>query len=272
MRVMFLGDIVGRNARDAVQQHVPKLKADYALDAVIVNGENAAHGFGITPQICTDLFNAGVDCITTGNHVWDQREIMSYIVKEPRLLRPLNFPEGTMGRGFYVFETAKAQKILIVNAMARLFMDAMDDPFAAMEKLLAQYRLGQNVNAIFLDFHGEATSEKMAMGHYLDGRVSFVIGTHTHIPSADTQILTGGTGYQTEAGMCGPYDSVIGMEKHIAIHRFTKKTPADRLSPAEGEVTLSGVIFETDDKTGLCIKAEPLRLGGRLKPSLPVFQ
>lgn len=271
MRIMFLGDIVGRNARDAVQQHVPKLKADYALDAVIVNGENSAHGFGITPQICADLFKCGVDCITTGNHVWDQREIISYIDKEPRLLRPINFPDGTMGRGFYVIETAKAQKILVVNAMARLFMDAMDDPFAAMDKLLSQYRLGQNVQAVFVDFHGEATSEKMAMGHYLDGRASFVIGTHTHIPSADTQILSKGTGYQTEAGMCGSYDSVIGMEKHIAIHRFTKKTPTDRLSPADGEVTLSGVIFETDDKTGLCTKAEPLRIGGRLKPALPVF-
>lgn len=264
MRILFLGDIVGRDARDAVTSQLADIRRDYKIDAVIVNAENAAHGFGVTAQICDDLYKAGVDCITTGNHVWDQREIMSYIDSAPRLLRPINFPDGTPGRGASIIETARGQKILVVNAMARLFMDAMDDPFAAMDKLCKSYRLGKDVQAIFLDFHGEATSEKMAMGHFLDGRVSFVVGTHTHVPTADTRVLPKGTGYQTDAGMCGCYDSVIGMDANIAVNRFIRKLPGEKLRPAEGAVTLSGVLFDVDPSTGLCKQALPFRKGGQL--------
>lgn len=269
MRILFLGDIVGRDARDAVTEQLPDIRRDYKIDAVIVNAENAAHGFGVTAQICDDLYKAGVDCITTGNHVWDQREIMAYIDGAPRLLRPVNFPDGTPGRGACIIETARGHKILVVNAMARLFMEAMDDPFAAMDKICKSYRLGKDVQAIFLDFHGEATSEKMAMGHFLDGRVSFVVGTHTHVPTADARILQGGTGYQTDAGMCGCYDSVIGMDTHISLSRFIRKLPGERMRPAEGPVTLCGVLLDVDPATGLCTHVQPFRKGGQLAAALP---
>ncbi len=267
MRLLFLGDLVGRNARDAVAQAVPQLRATHKLDCVIVNAENAAHGFGLTPQICNDLYAAGVDAITTGNHIWDQREIIPHIERDQRLLRPLNFPEGTPGRGATVVETTRGQKVLVINVMARLFMDALDDPFAALDRALKYHRLGGDVQAIVIDFHGEASSEKTAMGYYADGRASLVVGTHTHIPTADTRILPKGTGYQTDAGMCGSYDSVIGMDAQLAVNRFVRKMPGERLRPAEGPVTLSGVIVETDDKTGLCVSIAPLRMGGVLFPT-----
>ena len=269
MKILFLGDVVGRNARDAIISNLPDLRRKYKLDAVIVNVENAAHGFGVTAQICDDFYKAGADCLTTGNHVWDQREIISYIDKDPRLLRPLNYPRGTPGKGAYVVETQKGEKLLVANMMARLFMDTLDDPFAAAEKLCKEYTLGGSVNAIFVDFHGEASSEKTARGFYLDGRVSFVVGTHTHVPSADARILSKGTGYMTDAGMCGSYDSVIGMDAQIAINRFVRKVPGEKLFPADGPVTLCGVMIETDPKTGLCKKVEPFRMGGLLSESLP---
>lgn len=264
MRILFLGDLVGRDARDAAHAAIPRLKKDMALDAVIVNAENAAHGFGLTPQICTDLYAAGADAVTTGNHIWDQREIIPHIERDAKLLRPLNFPDNTPGRGATVIETPRGGKILVVNLMARLFMDALDDPFAAMDKLLKFHRLGGDVQAIVVDFHGEASSEKQAMGYHLDGRVSLVVGTHTHVPTADARVLPKGTGYQTDAGMCGCYDSVIGMESSIALAKFTRKMPGERLRPAEGPVTLCGVVIETDDKTGLCKSIAPLRQGGVL--------
>lgn len=264
MRLLFLGDLVGRNARDAVIAQLPELRKSRLLDCVIVNAENSANGFGITPQICQDLYAAGVDVITTGNHIWDQREIIPHIERDTKLLRPLNYPEGTPGRGATVVETVRGQKVLVVNMMARLFMDALDDPFAALDKLLKFHRLGGDVQAIVIDFHGEASSEKTAMGYHADGRVSLVVGTHTHIPTADTRILPKGTGYQTDAGMCGSYDSVIGMDAQLAVNKFVRKMPGERLRPAEGEVTLCGVIVDTDDKTGLCTKIEPLRIGGVL--------
>jgi len=269
MRILFLGDVVGRDARDAVNAQVKDLKAKYKLDAVIVNCENAAHGFGVTAQICDDFYKAGVDCLTTGNHIWDQREIIAYIEKDARLLRPMNYPEGTPGRGSYIIQTARGEKILVANLMARLFMDAMDDPFAAANKLCNAHRLGKDVNAIFLDFHGEASSEKMAMGFYLDGRASFVVGTHTHVPSADARILPKGTGYMTDAGMCGCYDSVIGMDPQLAVNRFVRKVPGEKLFPVSGPVTLSGVMIEVDGKTGLCTKVDAFRSGGKLSQSLP---
>lgn len=269
MRVLFLGDVVGRNARDEIIARLPDLRKKYKLDAVIVNAENAANGFGITAQICTDLYKAGVDCITTGNHIWDQREIIPYIGNDPKLLRPINFPDGTPGKGAYVIETAHGRKILVTNVMTRLFMDALDDPFAAMNKLCNAYRLGRDVHAIIIDVHGEANSEKMAMGYYCDGRASFVVGTHTHIPTADAQVLPKGTGYQTDAGMCGSYDSVIGMDAAMAVSRFVRKVPGEKLRPAEGPVTLCGTMVEIDPATGLCTGIEPFRLGGRLSQALP---
>ena len=269
MRLLFCGDLVGRSGRDVVLEKLPALRSDLALDLVIANGENAAGGFGITQKICDDLYKAGVDCITTGNHVWDQKETVAFIGSDPRLLRPINFPAGTPGKGSGVYQTARGRKVLVANIMARLFMDPLDDPFQAADQLLRAHRLGGNVDAIVIDFHGEATSEKMAMGHFLDGRVSVVVGTHTHVPTADTMILPGGTAYQTDAGMCGDYDSVIGMEKGTPIARFTKKLPTERLSAAMGPGTLCGLYVETDDASGLAKRVEPVRLGGRLSPALP---
>ena len=269
MRLLFLGDIVGRPGRDALVKHLPDLRRALKLDFVVVNCENAAAGFGITRGVAEELFAAGADVLTGGNHSWDQKEALSYIEGEPRLLRPHNFPRGTPGRGAAVFSTATGRKVLVLNLMGRLFMDPLDDPFQAVEQILQAYRLGATVDAILLDFHGEATSEKMAMGHVVDGRVSIVVGTHTHVPTADTMILKGGTAYQSDAGMCGDYDSVIGMDKVQPILRFTKKIGTERLSVASGEGTLCGLFVETDDRSGLAVRAEPVRIGGRLSPALP---
>jgi metallophosphoesterase (TIGR00282 family) len=271
MRILFIGDVMGRSGRDALTKHLPDLRKNLRADVTIVNAENAAHGIGLNPEICKDLYALGTDVITTGNHVWDQREIISYIDRDPKLLRPVNFPKGTPGKGFNVHSLPDGRKILVVNAMARIFMDPMDDPFAAMNELLNTYRLGASVHAIFLDFHGEATSEKMAMGHYLDGRISALVGTHTHAPTADIQIFNNGTAYQSDAGMTGDYDSVIGVKKEVPIARFVRKMPTDRMSPAEGEATVCGLFVETDDKTGLAKNAGAVRIGGRLKPEMPDF-
>jgi len=268
MRLLFLGDIVGRAGRTAVVEHVPDLRRKLALDFVVVNGENAAGGFGINDEICGALFAAGVDCITTGNHIWDQREIIATIDNDPRLLRPINFPRGTPGRGIGVF-TLGQRRVVVVNVMTRLFMDPLDDPFAAVESVLSTQRLGNGVDALVIDVHGEATSEKMALGHFCDGRASLVVGSHSHVPTADAQILPGGTGYQSDAGMCGDYDSVIGMKKEAAIQRFVRKMPGERLSPAEGEATLCGIYAEIDAATGRTSRIDPVRVGGRLKPTIP---
>lgn len=269
MKLLFLGDVVGRAARDAIVADLPGLRADLGADFVIVNGENAAGGFGITAAICDDFFDAGVDVVTLGNHAWDQREALVHIEREPRLIRPVNFPAGTPGRGAGLFENAKGERVLVVNAMGRVFMDALDDPFAAVERELAACPLGEVADAIVVDFHGEATSEKMAMGHFCDGRASLVVGTHSHVPTADAQVLPGGTAYQTDAGMCGDYNSVIGMEKDEPLNRFLSKIPSGRFQPALGEATLCGVFVETD-ASGLALRVEPVRLGGRLKPALPI--
>lgn len=269
MKILFCGDIVGRSGRDIVISQLPRLKEELSLDLIIVNGENAAHGFGITKTICQELFKAGVHVISTGNHIWDQKETVSYIGNEPRLLRPINYPSSAPGRGYTVISDAKGRKILVINAMARLFMDPLNDPFEAIDTLLKSHPLGAAVQAIVVDFHGEATSEKMAMGHFLDGRVSFVVGTHSHIPTADAQILPKGTAYQTDAGMCGDYNSIIGMNKEVPIHRFTKKTPTDRMSPALGPGTLCAVYVETDDATGLAQRIDSVIYGPRLANRMP---
>ncbi|MBL6957755.1 MAG: YmdB family metallophosphoesterase [Rhodospirillales bacterium] len=270
MRVLFCGDVVGKAGRQVVIDNLPGLRERLDLDFIVVNGENAAHGFGITERICNTFYEAGADAITTGNHVWDQREILKTIDGDPKLLRPLNLPEGAPGRGVAFFEGRQGQKVMLIHPMGRLFMEAIDDPFAAVERELQNHRLGQSVDCIMVDMHAEATSEKMAMGHFLDGRVSMVVGSHSHVPTADAQILPGGTAFQTDTGMCGDYDSVIGMQKGEAMARFTSKLPGGRLEPASGEGTLCAVYVETDDKTGLARHVAPLRLGGRLAEHWPV--
>ena len=269
MRVLYLGDIVGRSGRALVLEKVPELREQLKLDLLVVNGENAASGFGITRKICDQLLDVGVDAITTGNHVWDQKETAQFISQEKRLIRPINFPAGTPGIGAGLYEVSRGRTALVINAMGRIFMDPLDDPFAAVEAELSKHRLGQTVSFILVDIHCEATSEKMAMGHFCDGRVSFVVGSHSHVPTADAQILEGGTAYQTDAGMCGDYNSVIGMDKEEPLQRFTRKMAAGRFTPAMGEGTLCGVFVETDDRTGLAKRIEPLRLGARLKETLP---
>ncbi len=265
MKLLYLGDIVGRSGRDAVIERMPGLRRDLALDGVIACGENVSHGFGLTLKMAKELFACGIDVITLGNHAWDQREMIAAIDGEPRILRPLNYPLGTPGRGAIVFTTEAGRKVLVIQVMGRLFMDPLDDPFAAVAREIDKHRLGAAVDAIVVDVHAEASSEKMAMAHYCDGRVSMVVGSHTHIPTADAQVLPGGTAYQTDAGMCGDYDSVIGMKKEGAIARFVRKMPSDRLGPAEGEATVCGVIVTTHPTSGLATSVTPLRIGGRLQ-------
>ena len=268
MRLLFLGDIVGRAGREAVLGRLPELRRRLAPDFVVANGENAAAGFGITAKIAEEFIAAGIDCLTTGNHVWDQKELVTAIDRLPRLLRPLNYPEDTPGQGAVLLPLADGRSVLVVCLIARLFMDMADDPFAAAGRLLRQHRLGADgLAAILVDFHGEASSEKMAMGHFLDGRVTAVIGSHSHIPTADAWVLPGGTAYQTDAGMCGDYDSVIGMKKDVAVARFVRRMPSERLTPSEGEATVCGTFVETDDRTGLALRVEAIRLGGRLSPA-----
>jgi metallophosphoesterase (TIGR00282 family) len=269
MKVLFCGDIVGRSGREAVLQRIPTLRQKLDLDFVFANAENAAGGFGITPAIAREFYDAGIDCLTTGNHVWDQREIIGHIGGDPRLLRPMNFPKGTPGRGMGVYNTRKGKPVVVVNVMCRLFMDPLDDPFQALEAVMAQHRLGPSAAAILIDVHGEATSEKQALGHLVDGRASLVVGSHSHVPTADARVMAGGTGYQTDAGMCGDYDSIIGMKKDVATQRFVRKMPGERLSPAEGEGTLCAVFAEIDDATGLAVRVAPVRQGGKLAEALP---
>jgi len=270
MKVLYIGDVVGKSGRKAVLDHLPRLRQELSLDFVVVNGENSAHGFGITGAICDQFFEAGVDVITTGNHAWDQREIIDYIETEPRLLRPVNYPEGTPGQGMGVFQCSSGKKVVVIQAMGRLFMDPLDDPFASVSRAMLNKRVGDTVDFVLIDIHAEATSEKMAMGHFFDGRASLVVGSHSHIPTADAQILPGGTAYQTDAGMCGDYNSVIGMTKGPAIERFTTKMPKQRLEPASGEGTLCAVYVESDDATGLATQVTPVRVGGRLMEIMPL--
>jgi metallophosphoesterase (TIGR00282 family) len=269
VRVLFLGDVMGEAGRKAVLRHVPRLREDLALDFVVCNGENSAGGFGITEKICESFFDAGVDVITTGNHAWDQREILTYIDREPRLLRPCNYPPGTPGRGAGLYVTASGKQVLVIQAMTRLFMDPLDDPFRAVDEALASHRLVETVDFILLDIHGEATSEKQALAWASDGRISAAVGSHSHVPTADARILPLGTAYQTDAGMCGDYDSIIGMKAPAAVNRFLTKMRTERLEPAEGDPTLCGVFIETADSTGLATRCVPVRVGGRLIPIVP---
>ncbi len=269
MKILFLGDIAGRSGKDAVTEQLPQLIEQFNVDFVAINGENAAGGFGITEEIFQAVVDAGADCVTTGNHAWDQKEALVFAERQDRFLRPINFPPSTPGRGANLFVARNGAQVLVINVMGQLFIDGMDDPFAAMEKQLESCRLGRDCDAILVDMHAEATSEKQAMGAFLDGQVTLVVGTHTHVPTADHRILPGGTGYISDIGMCGDYDSIIGMEKDEPLHRFVTKIRSGRLIAASGPGTLSGVAVETDDATGLTIKIEPLRIGPHLSPCHP---
>jgi len=269
MKVLFFGDVVGRAGRDALVQELPDLRRRLALDLVVVNGENAAGGYGITADICRAFYDAGVDVITGGNHSWDQQQIITHIAEDRRLLRPLNIAPDAPGRGAETYDVA-GRKVMVINLQGQVFMEPNDSPFRAVDKALSGVRLGVSVDLILVDFHAEATSEKMALGHFLDGRVSVVVGSHQQVPTADTMILDGGTAYQSDAGMCGDYNSVIGMDKAVPQDRFLGRVIKARMTPALGEATLCGLYVETDDKTGLAVRAAPLRQGGRLAPAWPI--
>ncbi len=268
MRLLFIGDIIGRPGREVVAAELRGLRDRLKLDFVVGNGENAAGGFGITRAIANELFDAGLDVITTGNHWADQREILGVIDHEDRILRPRNYPPGTPGKGVGLFESRSGARVLVLNVMGRVFMDAIDDPFAAAEAELAACPLGEAADAVIVDMHAEATSEKMAMGQFCDGRASMVVGTHSHVPTADAQILPNGTAYQTDAGGCCDYDSVIGMDKFEPVQRFIRKISGSRFTPATGAATLCAVFVETGSN-GLATRVEPVRVGGRLKQSMP---
>ncbi|MEL6583687.1 MAG: TIGR00282 family metallophosphoesterase [Pseudomonadota bacterium] len=266
MRILFLGDVMGRSGRAAISQHVPGLRTEHRLDAVVVNGENATGGAGLSAAHARDLLAAGVDVLTLGDHAFDQRDMMGFVAQEPRVLRPLNYAKDAPGAGARVYDLPMGRKLLVVQALGQVFMKRpFADPFSAVEAVLKKHPLGAVVQAVVVDIHAEATSEKMAMGHWCDGRASLVVGTHTHVPTGDAQLLPKGTAYLTDAGMCGDYDSVIGMEKTEPLRRFLTGMPKERFTPAKGPATLSGVIIETDDRTGLAKSVAPFRLGGRLQ-------
>jgi metallophosphoesterase (TIGR00282 family) len=270
MRLLFIGDIVGRSGRAIISERLPDLIAAWKLDLVVINGENAAGGFGITETIYNEFIDAGADAITLGNHSWDQREALVFIERAPRLIRPVNYPKGTPGRGAALVETKNGKRALVVNAMGRVYMDAMDDPFAGVEREIVACPLGQ-ADAIIVDMHCEATSEKQAMGYFCDGRVSLVVGTHTHVPTSDHRVLAGGTAFISDAGMTGDFDSVIGMVKDEPLSRFLRKLPGSKFEAAGGPATLCGVAVETDDKTGLARQVAAVRLGGLLEEARPWF-
>ena len=270
MRLLFLGDVMGRAGRTAVIEQLPSLRERLRLDFVVVNGENSASGFGMTARIGEALLDAGADCITLGDHAFDQKDMLPHIDLEPRIIRPLNIARTAPGAGMRLFDAPRGRKVAVVQALGQVFMrQPFDDPFSAIEAALRKTPIGAVADAIIVDFHAEATSEKMAMGHFLDGKVSLVVGTHTQVPTGDTMILPRGTAYQSDAGMCGDYDSVIGMDKAEPLRRFITGMPGARFSPADGPATLSGVFVETDDRTGLAKQVSPVRVGRRLMEIIP---
>ena len=271
MRFLFLGDVVGRSGREVITSQLPGLRQRWSLDFVVVNGENAAGGFGITEKICDEFIDAGADAITLGNHAFDQKETLVFIERQERLIRPINFPKGTPGRGAALLRARNGADVLVINAMGRVFMADLDCPFRAIDTELTACRLKEGADAIFVDFHAEATSEKQAMGHFLDGRISAIAGTHTHTPTADERLLAGGTAYITDAGMCGDYNSVLGMDIEEPITRFITKIPRGRFEPANGRATLSGLAVEIDDATGLATRLKTVRIGGVLSQSEAEF-
>jgi metallophosphoesterase (TIGR00282 family) len=265
MRILILGDVVGRCGREAIFQRLPNLKKKLSIDFVVLNVDNAVHGYGVNSEAAHQFFDAGADVLTGGNHVFDQKECASLLEKEKRLLRPANMPDSIPGSGVLETIANNGRKIATIHLLGRAHMSLIgENPFYFVDKILTKYRLGKDVNAIIVDFHAEATSEKNGLGHYLDGRVSVVIGTHTHIPTADERILERGTAFQTDVGMCGDYDSVIGMQKTTAVERFVKGYSYQRMSPTSGEATLCGTIVDVDDKTGLAMSINSIRIGGVL--------
>ena len=271
MRILFLGDVMGRAGRQAVTTRLPGLRDAWRLDFVVVNGENATGGMGLSPDHARALFEAGADCVTLGDHAFDQRAMREFAAQEPRIIRPLNFAKsGAPGQGARVYDLPGGAKVLVAQVLGQVFMkQPYSDPFSAIEPVLRNHPRGGQVQAVVVDMHCEATSEKMAMGHWCAGRASLVVGTHTHIPTADAQILSGGTAYQSDAGMCGDYDSVIGMHKDEPMRRFITGMAQARFEPAMGEATLSGILVEIDARSGQATRVEMVRVGGRLPQAGP---
>ncbi len=270
MRLLYLGDIVGRSGRKAVIERLPKLREELRADFVVVNGENASNGAGLTAAHAAQLLEAGIDCLTLGDHAFDQKDMLQFIEQEPRILRPINYARTAPGVGARVFAAPGGRKVLVAQVLGQVFMKRpFDDPFSAIDAVLRAHPLGGMVSASLVDIHCEATSEKMGMGHYCDGRASVVVGSHTHVPTADAMILPRGTAYLTDAGMCGDYNSVIGMDKEEPMRRFVTGMGRGRFSPAAGEATLSGLFVETDERSGKALRVAPVRLGGLLRPAMP---
>ena len=270
MKLLFLGDVMGRAGRDAITTHLPRLRQDWRLDFVVVNGENATNGAGLSAAHAKAMLAAGADVLTLGDHAFDQRDMMQFVETEPRVIRPLNYARSAPGKGARLFDAPGGRKVFVAQALGQVFMKRpFDDPFSALDAALKTHPRGGLAQAVIVDIHAEATSEKMATGHFCDGRASLVVGTHTHVPTSDAQILPGGTAYMTDAGMCGDYNSVIGMEKTEPLRRFITGMPKERFTPATGEATLSGVFVETDDKTGKAVRVAPIRIGGRLQQTGP---
>ncbi len=270
MKILFLGDVMGRAGRAAVATHLPRLRDEWRLDFVVVNGENATSGMGLSGDHAKGLLDAGADVITLGDHAFDQKDMLTFVEKEQRIIRPINFSKAAPGAGARVFQAKGGRKVLVAQVLGQVFMKRpFDDPFSALDATLRQYPMGGQVQASLIDFHCEATSEKMAAGHFCDGRASIVVGTHTHVPTADAMILPGGTAYLTDAGMCGDYNSVIGMEKAEPMRRFVTGMPKSRFTPALEEATLAGLYVETDDRTGKATRMAPVRQGGRLMQTGP---
>jgi len=270
MKILFLGDVMGRAGRAAITTHLPRLRADWKLDFVVVNGENATSGMGLSGDHAKLILDAGADVVTLGDHAFDQKDMLTFIEKEQRIIRPINYSKAAPGVGARVFSAPNGRKVLVAQVLGQVFMKRpFDDPFSALDGLLRQYPMGGQVSASLVDVHCEATSEKMAAGHFCDGRASIVVGTHTHVPTADAMILPGGTAYQTDAGMCGDYDSVIGMQKEEPLRRFVTGMPKSRFTPATEEATLSGLYVETDNVTGKAVRVVMVRQGGRLSQTGP---
>ena len=270
MKILFLGDVMGRAGRAAIAERLPQLREDWSLDFVVVNGENATSGMGLSGPHAQLILDAGADVITLGDHAFDQKDMLTFIDKETRILRPINFSKKAPGIGARVFEATRGRKVLVTQVLGQVFMKRpFDDPFSALDAVLRQYPVGGQVQASLVDIHCEATSEKMAVGHFCDGRASIVVGTHTHVPTADAMILPRGTAYLSDAGMCGDYNSVIGMDKEEPLRRFITGMPKARFTPAAEEATLSGVYVETDDRTGHATRIEMVRQGGRLAAAGP---
>lgn len=260
MKLLFLGDVVGRAGRDAVLENLLTYKKNHQIDFCVVNTDNAAGGFGVTPGLCEDFYNAGADVLTGGDHIWDQKDIVPYLSQQKRLLRPHNYPEKTPGSGFYIHKTVNGKQIAVIHVLGQVFhKEHASCPFAAVDVILKQVRLGNQADAIIVDFHAEATSEKTAMGQYLDGRVTMVVGSHTHVPTQDARVLPKGTAYQTDAGMCGDYNSVIGFQSDAPLQRFLTKIPKVRLEPARGEGVMCGFEVVVDDATGLAASCKPVQ-------------